>query len=66
MKQQSRRGLLKNAAIAAAAVGSSAVLSETASAKTPNLEKKSKIKTNLSSTFRRHLHSTLQWILCPR
>jgi len=41
MKQQSRRGLLKNAAIAAAAVGGSAVLSETASAKTQKLEKKS-------------------------
>jgi len=41
MKQQSRRGLLKNAAIAAAAVGSTAVISETASAKTPKLEKKS-------------------------
>jgi 2-iminobutanoate/2-iminopropanoate deaminase len=41
MEQQSRRGLLKNAAIAAAAVGSAAVLSETASAKTPKLEKKS-------------------------
>jgi len=41
MKQQSRRGLLKNVAIAAAAVGGSAVLSETASAKTQKLEKKS-------------------------
>jgi 2-iminobutanoate/2-iminopropanoate deaminase len=41
MEQQSRRGLLKNAAIAAAAVGSAAVLSETASAKTPKMEKKS-------------------------
>ncbi len=41
MNQQSRRGLLKNAAVAAAAVGSSAILSETASAKTPKLEKKS-------------------------
>ena len=41
MKAQSRRGLLKNAAITAAAVGSAAVLSETASAKTPNSEKKS-------------------------
>ena len=40
MKQQSRRGLLKNVAIAAAAVGGSAVLSETASAKTQKLEKK--------------------------
>jgi 2-iminobutanoate/2-iminopropanoate deaminase len=39
MEQQSRRGLLKNAAIAAAAVGSAAVLTETASAK--KLEKKS-------------------------
>src|SRR5215472_7672799 len=38
MKQQSRRGLLKNAAIAAA-VGSTAVLSETASAKTEKLKK---------------------------
>jgi len=41
MKEQSRRGLLKNAAIAAAAVGSAAVLSETASAKSAKLEKKS-------------------------
>ena len=41
MEQQSRRGLLKNAAIAAAAVGSAAVLSETASAKSPKMEKKS-------------------------
>lgn len=41
MKEQSRRGLLKNAAIAAAAVGSAAVLNETASAKTPKPEKKS-------------------------
>jgi 2-iminobutanoate/2-iminopropanoate deaminase len=41
MEQQSRRGLLKNAAMAAAAVGSATVLSETASAKTPKLEKKS-------------------------
>ena len=40
MEQQSRRGLLKNAAIAAAAVGSAAVLSETASAKS-KMEKKS-------------------------
>jgi enamine deaminase RidA (YjgF/YER057c/UK114 family) len=39
MEKQSRRGLLKNAAIAAAAVGSTAVLTETASAK--KLEKKS-------------------------
>lgn len=41
MEQQSRRGLLKNAAIAAAAVGSAAVLSETASAKSSKMEKKS-------------------------
>src|SRR5580698_7359137 len=41
MEQQSRRGLLKNAAIAAAAVGSAAVLSATASAKGPKMEKKS-------------------------
>jgi 2-iminobutanoate/2-iminopropanoate deaminase len=41
MKEQSRRCLLKNAAIAAAAAGSAAVLSETASAKTLKLEKKS-------------------------
>lgn len=41
MEQQSRRGLLKNAAMAAAAVGGAAMLSETASAKTPKLEKKS-------------------------
>jgi 2-iminobutanoate/2-iminopropanoate deaminase len=40
MEQQSRRGLLKNAALAAAAVGGAAVLSETASAK-EKLEKKS-------------------------
>lgn len=40
MEQQSRRGLLKNAAMAAA-VGGAAVLSETASAKAPKLEKKS-------------------------
>jgi 2-iminobutanoate/2-iminopropanoate deaminase len=41
MEQQSRRGLLKNAAIVAAVAGGAAVLSETASAKTPKLEKKS-------------------------
>src|SRR6201996_8670762 len=41
MEQQSRRGLLKNAAMAAAAVGGAAVLSETASAKKVKLEKKS-------------------------
>lgn len=41
MEQQSRRGLLKNAAMAAAAVGSVAVLSETASAKSSKMEKKS-------------------------
>lgn len=41
MEQQSRRGLLKNAAMAAAAVGSAAVLSETASAKSSKMEKKS-------------------------
>lgn len=40
MKKQSRRGLLKNAAIAAA-VGGAAVLTEAASAKTEKLEKKS-------------------------
>src|ERR1700761_4099019 len=40
MEQQSRRGLLKNAAIAAAAVGGAAVLTETASAK-EKMEKKS-------------------------
>lgn len=40
MEKQSRRGLLKNAAIVAAA-GGAAVLAETASAKTPKLEKKS-------------------------
>lgn len=41
MEQQSRRGLLKNAAIVAAVAGGATVLSETASAKTPKLEKKS-------------------------
>jgi 2-iminobutanoate/2-iminopropanoate deaminase len=41
MEQQSRRGLLKNAAMAAAMVGGAAIMSETASAKTSKLEKKS-------------------------
>jgi len=41
MEQQSRRGLLKNAAKAAAVVGGAAMLSETASAKPAKLEKKS-------------------------
>ncbi len=41
MEQQSRRGLLKNAAIVAAAMGGAAVLNETASAKSTKLEKKS-------------------------
>jgi 2-iminobutanoate/2-iminopropanoate deaminase len=41
MEQQSRRGLLKNAAMAAAAVSGAAMLTETASAKTPEPEKKS-------------------------
>jgi len=41
MEQTSRRGLLKNAAMAAAAVGGAAVLTESASAKAPALEKKS-------------------------
>ena len=40
MEKQSRRGLLKNAAVVAA-VGGAAMLAETASAKTPKLEKKS-------------------------
>jgi 2-iminobutanoate/2-iminopropanoate deaminase len=41
MEKRSRRNILKNAAIAAAAVGGSAILTETASAKAEKLEKKS-------------------------
>lgn len=41
MDKQSRRGLLKNAAIVAAVTGGATMLNETASAKTPKLEKKS-------------------------
>ena len=40
MEQQSRRGLLKNAAMAAAAVGGAAMLTDKASAKTSKPEKK--------------------------
>lgn len=41
MEQQSRRGLLKNAAMAAVAVGGATVMSEKASAAVPATEKKS-------------------------
>jgi 2-iminobutanoate/2-iminopropanoate deaminase len=41
MEQQSRRGLLKNAGIVTAVAGGAVLLRETASAKTPKLEKKS-------------------------
>ena len=41
MEKRSRRNILKNAAIAAAAVGGAAVLTENASAKAEKLEKKS-------------------------
>jgi 2-iminobutanoate/2-iminopropanoate deaminase len=41
MEQQSRRGLLKNAAMAAVAVGGATVMSEKASAAAPATEKKS-------------------------